>query len=713
MKNRIPAFLIGLLTLVIWIGCSDENPVVNPSDVDNKEKIEKTVLVVLPMNEEMKPQWDYTFLMLSTNIKKAFENQDVEVVIDWEFRDESSEDIDALANEILKRGDEEIYAVIGGLYSSKAKSLASALCRHEMTFFTVATTEELIRSFASSGNLWAMTETDITQCEVLLSKVVNYGGESVALIADSETLYGKTFTDWFGFQAKELGLEVKGIFSYHDSSVEEKSVEAANSQADFVICAPSSIDDLGIIIDTFNSNPSRSRMLVSDMGYGPNILAKLGKKVEGMEGVAVGADPETGFDVSFKTFFGIDAGTSSSQVYDAGMLLCYSAWYQHLHPDCSLKEALRKIVDGRDFNLGSWMGEDMRNVVDALGEGSEPYVRGASGWLDFDSKVYTNVLASVYYNYKVYDGRYIILDYNTADGGNRTDATLAGWNWKASQMQEFDNREGTVRYGQLTSNKALLVASSSGWDNYRHQADILAIYQLLKSNGYDDDDIILIMEDDIAFNGSNPQPGTIRINSAGENIYNDVIVDYQMSELKPEDILDLIAGKTIREGKPSLDGDDGTNLLIFWSGHGNLLTESYMCWGDFSESINGKGMYEALEFRNSQRNYRKVAMFVETCYSGGVMQECLGIPGMLFMTAANPLETSKADIFDNEFGVWLSNRFTSTFIESVTSNPDISLKDLYNRLFLNTVGSHVMLYNNDMFGNIYNNTMREFLVPVN
>ena len=118
------------------------------------------------------------------------------------------------------------------------------------------------------------------------------------------------------------------------------------------------------------------------------------------------------------------------------MLIGYAAWYQQFRPELSLQKSLRAVVSGEGLNMGSWTGEDMGLVVDALAAGKSPYVRGASGHLRFDAKVFTNVLATTYYNFKVYNGQYIILDYNTSDGGNRTDATLAGWNWKASRMQE-------------------------------------------------------------------------------------------------------------------------------------------------------------------------------------------------------------------------------------------------------------------------------------
>ena len=46
--------------------------------------------------------------------------------------------------------------------------------------------------------------------------------------------------------------------------------------------------------------------------------------------------------------------------------------------------------------------------------------------------------------------------------------------------------------------------------------------------------------------------------------------------------------------------------------------------------------------------FRKMFAIIETCYSGLVAQDCAGIPGLLMMTAANPYETSKAAVFDNE-----------------------------------------------------------------
>ena len=364
------------------------------------------------------------------------------------------------------------------------------------------------------------------------------------------------------------------------------------------------------------------------------------------------------------------------------MLVGYAAWYQQFHPEASLQQALRTIVSGEELNMGSWTGEDMGLVIDALARGDAPYVRGASGQLRFDSKIFTNVLATTYYNYKVYDGQYIILDYNTSDGGNRTDATLAGWNWKASQMQDFEDT-GSISYPEHTGNWALLVATSSQWSNYRHQADVLAIYQQLRQAGYTDDHIILIAEDDIALNPSNTEPGVIRVTPGGADVYNGAVIDYRLSDLSPTDFLSILSGQKSERLHAVVESTDNDNVMVFWSGHG---VPGALSWNNDEFGMTADLLSAAFSLMHRNRSYRKLLMMVETCFSGSVLQQCEGVPGMLFITAANSDETSKADVFSSELHVWMSNRFTSTFIEQITADKSISMRDLYYRLFINTVG---------------------------
>lgn len=697
--NYIPIFL-----LCFCLASCDKNKADDLSDI---EWHDVKVAVVLPMEGGLDHHWKQTLTLFSENFLQSFRNQPKGIRLQFEFYDETTSDLNDLSYTLAHRDD--ITAVIGGQYSGDAQVMASILQPLHKTFFTIATTEELVRSHSSGGYLWAMTETDITQCEMLLSKAVYYGGESVSLLVNDNNGYGKTFTDWFAFQASELGLSIKGIYRYDDNSLKAISAEAAASGADFVICVPYETADIVPMLDAFEDKAVADgvvpRTLFSDTAFGSNIISLLGNKGEGLEGISFGSDPESGFDISYETYFGEQPALGEAQIYDAAMMIGYASFLSLLNPNLDLKESLRKIVDGRDLQRGSWMAEDMRNVIDELACGKSPNIRGASGSLDFDSKVYTNVLQTTYYHFKIYEGRFIFLDFLTTDGSKRSDATLASWNWNKGNVQDFEETSERT-YPTLDQKWALLVAASTGWKNYRHQADVLAMYQILKKQGFSDDRIILIMEDDIAFNTINPFKGEIRVTPGGDNLYNGLIIDYNVSNLTPSDIQDILCGKRSEHLPHVINADENDNVLIFWSGHGN---RGEFCWGNRNDAYTDILVKETLTQMAEQKLFRKLLFLAETCYSGSVASVCQGIPGALFITAANEYETSKADVYNEEMGIWMTNRFTSTLQEQIAINPSISLRDLYYKLFINTVGSHVKVYNAPSFGNVYKQSMSEFL----
>ena len=55
--------------------------------------------------------------------------------------------------------------------------------------------------------------------------------------------------------------------------------------------------------------------------------------------------------------------------------------------------------------------------------------------------------------------------------------------------------------------------------DYRFQADIFAMYRILRQNGYQDDHIVLICEDDVANKRNNPHPGELRVSDTCGNLY--------------------------------------------------------------------------------------------------------------------------------------------------------------------------------------------------
>lgn len=690
--NRFIKFLIVLMLLPFLLtSCyKDESS-------NNNSTIQKTIAVILPMQNGLGEHWKRSSQLYLDEYKRAQMGREPQIDINIEFYDEDTEDIQALISNLCDR--EDIEAVIGGMRSSNASIMAAECSWERKTFFTLSTVEELIRAHSSEGYLWAMTETNITECEVLLSKAESYGAKSVSLVVKDNDMYGKTFIDWFAFQAQEFGMDIKGIFTYTDSNAGQAASNAVQSESDAVICVPSDITDILHMQTVVRS--SKQIVLYSDTAFGVNVLQLLGNEAEGMEGAAFVSDPESGFDVMYKTYFGDSPTLGEAQFYDALLLLGYAFYYQSINNDVTLKNSLRKIVDGREPMSTGWMSDGIAMVLNRLQAGGAPDISGASGSLNFDSVVYTNVLSSTYCHFKVYNGSYIYLDYFTSDGSNRTQSTTAGWNWKAENMQDFENGND-INYPELDKRWALLVATSDRWEDYRFQADVLAMYHFLKSSGYDDEHIVLIMEDNLAYNDYNPDQGEIRVEPNGENLYHNIHVDYKLSELKKEDIADILCGNSSPRLHTVIGADKDDNVFVFWSGHG---IPGICCWGYNPDGIDkemAKNMF-------SNAKFRKMICFIETCYSGSVASGCVGIPGLLLFTAANEFETSKADVFSSKLNVWMTNRFTLSLRSALKANPAISLRELYYTLFRNTVGSHVMVYNKDAYGNMFNNTMEEFV----
>ena len=110
--------------------------------------------------------------------------------------------------------------------------------------------------------------------------------------------------------------------------------------------------------------------------------------------------------------------------------------------------------------------------------------------------------------------------------------------------------------------------------------------------------------------------------------------------------------------------------------------------------------------------HRKVLVAVEACYSGGLGEtaEKEDVSGIVFLTAASPYETSKADERNEEMGVYLTNRFTRGFTELLDETPDATLRDMYIEIASKISGSHVQLYNVNHYGNIYKEKLDEFFV---
>ena len=699
MKNLINSLFVGLLCISTLLSCED-----SPLTGDNTTGLKEVrIAVVLPENDRASI-WNNALKWAAENIRKA----DIGVKVVYEWVDEESADLTETGVALSAR--EDIKSIIGCNVSANTQKLAFALAKKKENIkplFTFSTSQELPRIFGHRGFLWGLCETDISQSEIILSCLSNEnpGCNKVALLA-SDDIYGQTFVDWFAFQAVELNLEPVCVETYKKSSELNTCLERiVDSGADAVVCVPAAAEDVVPVkkyIDDFIYNSEKGRGIVlmfADKAYNKSILNDK-QPVDFISGFAPASHPNSGFGVSYDALYGRVPYAGEAEVYDAVLITTLASIWAEKNNEEDLNKAISVLLNGNAVSQGGWTAGMISNYHRLIMSGETPAISGATGTLDFDSEYYTTIRSTSYAHWITYNGKMVIIDYYSRNSGGHSSSPVAAWEWKKLHMQNVDGSGNEINYPELKDNYAVLVAASEGWKNYRHQADVLGFYHYLKGCGYDDDHIILIMADDIAYNEKNPLPGVVRREISGKNLYEDVEIDYRLGDLTLNDLKQILTSAPSEAYPVTLGSTANDNVLFFWSGHG---TQRGWTWKD-TEDLNAefaKHMFSSMKFR-------KQFAIIETCYSGGVAQGCTGIPGLLMMTAANPYEPSKADAFDDELQAYLSNTFTSSILTQLEGNPRSVIRDLYLHAFDKTTGSHVMVYNPDYYGSLYMNDMSEY-----
>lgn len=682
---HIVVFLLGMSS------CTTEKFV----GLDEQVRKDYHIAVVLPYSDGMEEQWRHSIDWALEGLNKSLIPQrGIRITAEWYNEDDYS--IKDLFTSLAEKTD--IYAIIGPLYSAHA-AIASECCAKtgKPLLPALASSEQMMRAYAGKGFLWCLTENDISQCEVLLAKAIQKGAKTVSLIT-SDDLYGQTFSDWFAFEAKELGLSVYGMEVYADTDLEEKMRKLISGQPDCLICVSPNNGITKRMNDIRRSvSNDKPFFLFSDGAF----LLPKDKNYEGMEGVVQTHDPSSGFQISYETRYGKSPSFGNAHFYDATLLAGLGILQADIDGNDDVNEAIKHIVSMDGDEINACTDEGMNRIVSSILRKERHHVTGASGKLHFDPTLYTNVLHSVYCHWTVYQGKHLILEYNTSDDSNRTDASVVNWNWRVTQMQDFIY-SNTTEYAPKKDLYALIIAAAKGWTNYRHQADAYAVYQRLRENGLDKKHIILVADDDLAYNALNPTPGSVRLSDNGNNLYTDIPIYRHPSDISWKEYEKMIVDN--EDG--ILPSDSTTNLLVYWVGHG---TPNGLQWAD--QTVRADEIGSFFNTLAKERRFRKALLLFDTCYSGMVGAKCEDIPGLLCITAANAMETSKANRYSPFYNTWMSNSFSDALLDMLDKDRHQSLYEVYSTLYNHTIGSHVSVYNAERFDNLHKAGINEFLYP--
>lgn len=133
----------------------------------------------------------------------------------------------------------------------------------------------------------------------------------------------------------------------------------------------------------------------------------------------------------------------------------------------------------------------------------------------------------------------------------------------------FHKNPSSFKSSSHNNNWAVIVCTSRFWFNYRHVANALSFYHLVKDYGIPDSNIILMLADDIPCNPRNPLPATIfnnqmqKINLYGENVE----VDYRNYDVTVENFIRVLLNRHEPDvpNNKKLLSDENSNILMYFT----------------------------------------------------------------------------------------------------------------------------------------------------
>ncbi|GFP88062.1 vacuolar-processing enzyme [Phtheirospermum japonicum] len=186
---------------------------------------------------------------------------------------------------------------------------------------------------------------------------------------------------------------------------------------------------------------------------------------------------------------------------------------------------------------------------------------------------------------------------------------------------------------------AVLLAGSSGYWNYRHQADVCHAYQILKRGGLKDENIIVFMYDDIAYNVENPRPGVLINNPRGEDVYKGVPKDYVGNDVTAQNFYAVVLGdKAAVTGGSGKVVDSGPNdhIFVYYTDHGGpgvlgMPAGPYI----YADDLNN-----VLKKKHASGTYKSLVFYLEACEAGSIFEGLLPEGLNIYATTASNADES-------------------------------------------------------------------------
>ena len=224
-----------------------------------------------------------------------------------------------------------------------------------------------------------------------------------------------------------------------------------------------------------------------------------------------------------------------------------------------------------------------------------------------------------------------------------------------------------------TSNWAVILSSSQYWFNYRHTINALAIYQVLRENGFEDNQIILMLADEYTANAKNPYPNHLIKNGNVSVYWENVEIDYRGEDVTASQVARVLTGSSSKGKGPVLQSDLHSNILIYWTGHGG---NQFFKFQDVEE-IMAVDIASIFRHMHLAGMYQEILFLADTCQAF-TLGDKITAPNVTVIGSSLKDESSYAHGSNDELGLSLIERYTSVFTDSLQKQPsyfDLSIQE--------------------------------------
>ncbi|KAK2915751.1 hypothetical protein Q8A67_000125 [Cirrhinus molitorella] len=205
------------------------------------------------------------------------------------------------------------------------------------------------------------------------------------------------------------------------------------------------------------------------------------------------------------------------------------------------------------------------------------------------------------------------------------------------------------------------------------KANVCHAYQIVHQNGIPDDQIVVMMYDDIAYNKNNPYPGNIINKPNGPNVYPGVPKDYTGEDVTPENFLAALKGDrcAVKKRNPKVITSEGNDtIFIYLTDHGG---SGRFCFPN--STLYASDLIETIKDMARDNKFSKMVIYLESCYSGSMFTTLPNNIQVYALTSTKPEETGCACYKDKLRKTCLSGEFSAVWMHYIETN------DLDNKTF--------------------------------